>query len=904
MSLPGKGMSRMLPDIEFDLWCRRLGLSESARRCIEQIRSSPPSRQVRSGTRNVSGRYPSKKMGVAIQFESHRVELAAIHEMEHDEDVLEYYDQPFPIKLNYRAKNERQIGVMHTPDFFVIRHGSAGWEEWKRKDELQKLAERMPHRYQQDESRWRCLPGEQYADGFGLYYRVRSSAEIDWVYQRNVLFLEDYFRADAPAMTNGTEDQILSLVASSPGIILSEVLQAVGGDSDTVYKMVAADRIYVDLHTAPLAEPQLVRVFRDRETALAYIHIAGSPANRLHGAPRMINVVAGSSIQWDGKPWQIINVGETKTALLATDGAFVELAHDTFNNLVKQSQVTGLAAETDPSTNAEVQERLAQASPEDFKEANHRYNTILPRLRGQRDTDAAVPERTLRFWLARYREAEQVHGCGYVGLLPRRRQSGNRERKLPETTLKLIADLIENDYETIKQKGRFEVYGALIRKCERQGVTIPSYKTFCKEVRRRPSHRRTLKRKGPRAAYQKESFYWELDLTTPRHGDRPFEIGHIDHTLLDIELVCSRTGHNLGRPWVTFLTDAYSRRLLALYLTFDAPSYRSCMMVLRECVRRHGRLPQILVVDGGGEFHSTYFETLLARYECTKKTRPGAKPRFGSVCERLFGTANTQFVHNLAGNTQIMRNVRQVTKEVNPRTHACWTLGGFYEYLCRWADEVYDTNNHPALGQSPREAFAAGLAQGGVRNHRLIPYDEDFRMFTLPTTRKGTVKVEPGRGVKINYVRYWSDAFRDPEIEKKQVPVRYDPFDAGVAYAFTGGRWVRCISEHYSHFRGRSEKELLIATAELRRRNQKHTKNLSITARMIADFLASAEANEALLSQRLRDAESRQVFAVIQGGRAEKKPVGAGIPEDAPPKPEPRRIAVESSVFVELYEEF
>jgi hypothetical protein len=31
-------------------------------------------------------------MGVTIQFESHRVELAFVREMEHDPDVLEYYN--------------------------------------------------------------------------------------------------------------------------------------------------------------------------------------------------------------------------------------------------------------------------------------------------------------------------------------------------------------------------------------------------------------------------------------------------------------------------------------------------------------------------------------------------------------------------------------------------------------------------------------------------------------------------------------------------------------------------------------------------------------------------------------------------------------------------------------------
>ena len=85
----------------------------------------------------------------------------------------------------------------------------------------------------------------------------------------------------------------------------------------------------------------------------------------------------------------------------------------------------------------------------------------------------------------------------------------------------------------------------------------------------------------------------ELDMKTPRHGDRPFEIGHIDHTELDVEMISAHTGQVLGRPWMTLLIDAFSRRVLAFYLTFDAPSYRSCMMILRECVRRHRRLPQI-----------------------------------------------------------------------------------------------------------------------------------------------------------------------------------------------------------------------------------------------------------------------------------------------------------------------
>lgn len=874
----------MLSSEELTQLCRRLGLSKQTQSVIEEIRSSPPSRRVYSAAGNVSVRYPSRKMGITIQAESHRNELAGIYEKEHDSDTLEYYDQPPRIKLVYQAKSERRVGVLHTPDFFVIRTDSVGWEEWKMEEELVRLADKMPHRYVRGEDRrWRCPPGERYAEQFGFFYHVRSSAGIDWVFQRNMLFLEDYLRADCPPVSEEATEAILSLVASDPGSTLDELLRcATGASSDDIYTLIATEHVYVDVRAAPLAEPDRVRVFRNEEMARAYTVITGTSSQPPARNSRSVYVAAGTPVVWDGKCWTIVNLGETTTTLLADDGAVVELPNTTFEALVKQGKLTGTKDQVQMSICAEARELLVRAGPDDFKEANRRYAIIAPRLAGRPTVDDSTPARTVRHWLSRWWEAEQVHGCGYVGLLPRRWRSGNRNRKLPESTLAVLDEFIVNDYETLKQKPKCEVYGALVRACEERGIIAPSYKTFAQEVNRRPRQEQVRKRKGRRAAYQREPFHWELTLTTPRHGDRPFEIGHIDHTQLDIELVCSRTGRNLGRPWATFLSDAFSRRLLAVYVIFDPPSYRSCMMILRECVRRHGRLPQIVVVDGGPEFESIYFETLLARYECSKKTRPAGKSRFGSVCERLFGTTNTRFIYNLVGNTQITRNVRQVTKSVDPKTHAYWTLGRLYARLCEWAYEVYDTIEHPALGQSPREAFATGLTQSGKRPHRLIPYDEEFRMFTLPTTRKGTAMVQPSLGAKINYIFYWSDAFLDPDVEKTQVPVRYDPFDAGTAYAFVKGRWVRCISEHYARFAGRSEREMMLATAELRKRNQRHTRQFAITARRLADFLASLEAEEALLEQRLRDAEARDVLAIIEGGRGYEQGGALWVTESPP----------------------
>ncbi len=814
----------MLSPEDLGIWYRRLGLSEASRSVIDQIRSAPPSRRVGGGRQNVSGRYPSRKMGVTIQFESHRVELAGIYEMEHDAGVLEYYDQPPPLKLTYKSAKGRPLTVIHTPDFFVLRRTEAGWEEWKTEEDLVRLVEHNPHRYCRDaQGRWRCPPGEAQASPLSLYYHVRSSRQIDWTYQRNIQFLEDYLRADSRMVDPHVQETALGWVSAHRGSTLSDLFQATEdlASRDDLYMLIACGIIQIDLSSAPLVDPQRVCVYADNGSSVEHRESARQP-------------------------------------ITTSSRAFTpaEPAHA-------------------PSFDV---------SPDQIAEANRRLELIRAYQAGEPLVDGASG-RTVRDWMQSYRRAEALHKEGYLGLLPQWGRRGNRTPKLPGKTRALMTQFIETHYQTLRQQRRLHVYGALARACDSHGTTAPSYRTFCDAVRHHDaSYEQTLKRKGHRAAYAFEPPYLELDLTTPRHGDRPFHICHVDHTELDIELVCSHTGQNLGRPWYTILSDAFSRRQLAIFLTFDPPSYRSCMMVLRECVRRHRRFPQILVVDGGKEFGSVYFDTLLARFECTKKTRPPAKARFGSVCERLFGTSNTRFIHNLAGNTQIMKNVRQVTKGVNPKRHAEWTLAELYEGLCQWAYEVYDTLPHPALGQSPREAFAAGLAQSGIRPHRMVAYDENFRLWTLPTTARGRARVVPGKGVKLNHLFYWASALRDPEVEGALVPVRYDPYDAGVAYAFVRNRWVQCVSEHYSALRGKSERELMLATAELRRRARQHAGQLTVTAKKLADFLASAEGEHALRVQRTKDREAKDVVAKIQCG-PDALPDDAAVEGEAPTGP-------------------
>src|SRR5712691_4718975 len=211
----------MLTENDLTVLCSQLNLSHQARAIVSLIQSSPPSRRVGSGGKNVPVLYPSRKMGVTIQAESYKNELAGVYEMEHDPAVLAFYDQPPPIKLQYQAKNGRRIGVLHTPDYFVIRTDSLGWEEWKMEEDLVHLAEKMPQRYvRKEDGTWSCPPGEQVATPLGFYYGVRSSREIHWVFQRNLRFLSSYWHPDAPSVSAQARDEVVALVTSDPGITM------------------------------------------------------------------------------------------------------------------------------------------------------------------------------------------------------------------------------------------------------------------------------------------------------------------------------------------------------------------------------------------------------------------------------------------------------------------------------------------------------------------------------------------------------------------------------------------------------------------------------------------------------------------------------------------------------------
>ena len=258
-------MTRPLDGIALLTYFRRLKLSKEAQELLTRVRTAPPSRTPGARRGNVPIWYPSKKMHCIIKAESHKVEFAFLLQVEHDDNVLEVWDQPPSIQLEYQDRRGRTQRPLHTADYFLFRYKEAGWVECKPTQELIRQARTRPNRYQLDEQgKWRCPPGEAYAAKHGLFYEVYASDQINWAAQDNWLFLEDYYQDLDRLQVAETDIDILSrIVREQPGILLSDLLlQAEGMNTDAVNIAIAKHVLYVDLAIHRLSEPWRAMPFK------------------------------------------------------------------------------------------------------------------------------------------------------------------------------------------------------------------------------------------------------------------------------------------------------------------------------------------------------------------------------------------------------------------------------------------------------------------------------------------------------------------------------------------------------------------------------------------------------------------------------------------------------------------
>ena len=785
--------------------------------------------------------------------------------MERDEDVLEYYDQPTRLQLRYHARSGKNTTQWHTPDFFVIRRDHAGFEEWKKASAAEGLTVTMPERYvYRSAGGWQCPPGETAAAVYGLSYRVRTDAELHPLYIQNLKFLQDFWIHEYP-VTASQESQVVTCLETTPGISVAELLDAFPDvPVDVLWALLTHNRVFANLSAASLMQWDHVRLYSTAEE----VEHEGC-VNTALASPLPLF----THIRFDGRLWEAEKQGET-VQLRPEVGSALTLPARTLQHLLTTGQAVETREDTPSTLTEEARALWSSAGPKQIERANQRLLTILAYVNGE---PISFTKRAAQNWLKDFRQAEVRYGYGYLGLIDNFARRGNRGSRVETASKELLLAFLNNQYAVPQAKRASAVYAFYREECLKQKIAPVSSATFYRERKRFTTTEVVTMRRGKRAAYQERPWFFSLDQTTPRHGERPFAIAHLDHTKLDIELVSSITAKPLARPWLTFLTDAYSRRILAAHVSYEEPSYRSAMMTFRLCVQRYGRLPQELVVDHGPDFGSVYFEALLAQCFITKVERPVAEPHAGAVIERLFGKTQVDFLQQLRGNTQATKVPRLLTREVDPKRLAVWTLERFTVHLREYVYEVYDQMDHSALFMSPREAYTQGMQLAGARSHRIIPYTDAFVMQTRPTTRTGTAKIHHSRGITVNGLQYWNERMHASDIAGHSVPVRFEPYDMGVIYAFIDGQWLECIADNYAQVHDRSEKEWDLILEEWREHQRQHSqKRQTLNGPLLAQFLQQVEREENVALQHQRDYEEQVLrHAVLQPKPIEIEPKAA-----------------------------
>ncbi len=764
---------------------------------VRCIRDGDPARAVDGRAGNVCGRYPSRKMKKTIQYESRTVEFAFVISCETDDAVLEYYDQPCSLSLDYvRASGRRGGVVSHTPDFLVLGIDFAGFVECKPLGKLAELGKKMPGRYvDTGDGSWGCPPGEAAAAAYGLGYRVWTPEGVTGPLVENARFLEDEWGRSGRTFPDADVERVRERVETRQGILLEELVADVG-DPAVVHWCIFRRLVHVDLAAAFLSHPDRVRVFTDASAGAAWSAAVASVSDDREGAADIL-----------------------------------------------------------------ARAVVAEYPPEALTEALERYRVLRRAIEeGLPAHRLTGPKReTRRRWLLAYRKAERESGIGLVGLCPKSHRRGNFKPRFPERTYEVIAEVIADKYENHLNLTKSQVHGLAREACSEKGLPCVSYSRFLDFLSRRDQERSVLRRRGAKAAAAAAPAFGPRDPGV--HGQGPMDVVHIDHTLLDVLVwVGPCLPAAAERLWLTVAICAWSRCIVGYDLSFDAPAVAGLFTAVRDLFARQGRMPNRIVVDRGPEFGSTAFEQLCAACGVDHRQRPPGKPKFGAVVERMFGTANTQLIHALSGNTQLLRNPRAMSREVSPVRDAVWRLPDLDAALARFFFDVYPRQPHEGLeGLTPHDRFEQGLAMIGTG--RRLRDTSDLRFLLWPPSRRGKAMVNSREGIVVDYIRYWHDDMRSAALHRKKVPVRVDPHDVGHVVAFIDGRWVLCVSESSADLVGRSRREVRLASVEVRRRRSGAAKRRMIRGVHLIRMLSELAETEEGLRQARRDEERREVMS-------------------------------------------
>lgn len=796
----------MLEPFQIEQLFAELHLSDAACSLIRGARSCAPVRDIGSQLGNVNVWQFSKKMGGRhLKLESRTVEAAAATLYEFDSCVLEYWAQPVKIDLIFENDAKRRLTrTQYTPDFLLIFENKVVVTEWREESRLQMLAAKGTQFYKDQDHKWHFVSAEEYFNKLGIVYEVHSSLELPHKFVQNVRFLEGYNDPSCRTLCSDSLNRLRALLREQGRAYFLDLISKHGYSADEVFCAVCYGFAYINLHTQRLDMSNDLMVYRDQLIASAYESLEKRDDPPPLPFPGMLRLIPGTVIQFNGRLFTVTIVASGQVFLKDVQQNTVTLALKDVEKLYCSTQDLEVI---NSFVNPAESQSLADFSEQKLREGIRRLDAID-------SNDKSISPRTLQRW-KQLAATKLTRVEALISLIPRSDLKGNRTTRISENVEALATKTVETFFNTPECRTVIAAYAKYSVLCADATVVPMSYQTFCKRAKLLSS---VAKREGNRKAYQTGSIPLILDYREPVHGVRPHDVCYIDHTIMNIALTGLR-GSDLGKPCFTLAIDGHTTQARAFYVSFDPPCARSVLMTLRDYVRRNNRLPKIIVVDGGAEFRSKELEIFCRIFEIDLRHRPPHHPRHGSLVERAMGYTETELLSQLHGNTRILKNVRMVTKSVEPFQFREWTLPALWGALNEFLFYIHDTRPHPSFGLSPCKFEERRILETGKREHKIVRFDSNLLLLTCPHAKHRFHSVDRIRGVWADNSFYWSDEFVEAKLKEK-VEVRVEPWNASVIYVCFRGRWITAISRNSTTLVNRSSYELELAIRAERRRSK------------------------------------------------------------------------------------
>lgn len=392
----------------------------------------------------------------------------------------------------------------------------------------------------------------------------------------------------------------------------------------------------------------------------------------------------------------------------------------------------------------------------------------------------------LYLWYSIYRNSGHL----LSSLIDDVRDGGRGKSRLSEAVQNITQEYIESKFLSLQKPSIKVAHEEISATCTAQGLAPPSLNTVRLRISWIKDRVRVARREGNDVAMNR----FDAEKGKIPNAGFPLQMAQMDHTPLPVIIVDDVHRKSIGRAYFTALIDVYSRVLLGIYLSLEAPSTTSAgMCMVHAMLTKDAWLhdlgldhewpfwgaPDVLHMDNAGEFRGHTLKTVANEYDIDLTFRALNKPCYGAHIERYMGTISKQLNSTSGATFSGPAEKRNYDAEGN----ACLTFDELHRLLVVKITK-YHNEKHSALGMTPRQKWLQGLTQkkeGILRTLPPIRVDVDkVRMDFLPIESRTIQR----HGVEIDKVVYQDDilhefiGFKQPNSNQGvEYPFRRDPRD-------------------------------------------------------------------------------------------------------------------------------